>query len=499
MRLRRILRPSGLTAFLIVALGVLSAFGMTWSSGKWRRPVPPAEKYALADVRRTDLFPSHTASGRVESSKRTLIECELENITIGIKGQRLTAGGASVLLSVVPEGTYVRKGDVLAVLDASEYEELLRQQRMTVERSKADHHQAQLTHEIAKLAVTEFQEGLKQETIKDFERSIALARSDQERTRDRMEWARRMMQKGYVAAAQLSNEELNNARALFTLGQEKAAYELFLRWTAPRTVKVLEGDVMAAETTLKYQDLRLTRNLDRLAKLERQVERCTIRAPHDGFVIYANDVRHDVQIEEGMSVRQKQDLFYLPDLANMEVVTYLHESMVHEIAKGMRATVKVEGLPDRKMEGHVTSVATLPTYNWRSDVRYFDGKVKIDNAPTGIRPGMTAEVEIQLDRKSDVLAVPAEAIAHEVGHEFCYVALDDGLERREVKLGDGTPELLEISMGLREGERVVLNPVASEVETDIRLETPLVNEDTPPEAVSAGGSTDAPADIVSFR
>jgi HlyD family secretion protein len=499
MRQRRTSRRSGLTAILIVGLGALATVGFTWANGKWHHSVPPGEKYELADVRRTDLFPAHTASGRVESSKRTLIECELENITIGIMGQRFTAGGASVLLSVVPEGSYVQKGDVLAVLDSSDYEELLRQQRMTVERSKADHHQAQLNHEIARLAVTEFQEGLKKETIKDFERSIAVARADQERTRDRMEWARRMKQKGYVPLAQVSNEELNNARALFALGQERAAYELFLRWTAPRTIKVLEGDVLAAEATLRYQDLRLSRNLDRLAKLEKQVELCTIRAPHDGFVIYANDERRDVRIEEGMAVRQKQDLFYLPDLTDMEVVAYLHESMVNEIANGMRAKVKVEGLPDRKLEGHVTSVAAIPTFNWRSDVRYFDGKVKLDSAPKGIRPGMTAQVEIELNRKSDVLAVPTEAIAHEGGHEFCYVVHEDGLERREVKLGEGTPDMLEISMGLHEGEQVVLNPVASEVESDTSTETPLLSEATFTEQSPATAPDEPAHAIASLR
>ena len=93
---------------------------------------------------RTDLYPALTASGRVESSSRTVVECELENITIGVLGERLWAGGSSVLLSIVPEGSMVHKGDVLAVLDASEYEELLRQQQITVERSRADHRQAEL-------------------------------------------------------------------------------------------------------------------------------------------------------------------------------------------------------------------------------------------------------------------------------------------------------------------------------------------------------------------
>ena len=55
-----------------------------------------------------------------------MIECELENVAVGIRGQRVSAGGASVLLSVVPEGTTVKRGDVLAVIDSADYEELLR-------------------------------------------------------------------------------------------------------------------------------------------------------------------------------------------------------------------------------------------------------------------------------------------------------------------------------------------------------------------------------------
>ena len=90
---------------------------------------------------------------------------------------------------------------------------------------------------------------------------------------------------------------------------------------------------------------------------------------------------------------------------------------------------------------------------------------------------MTAQVEIELNRREYVLAVPTEAIAHE-GARVCYVVHEDGLERREVKLGEGTPDLLEISMGLHEGEQVVLNPVASEVEADTSTETPLLSEAT---------------------
>ena len=64
----------------------------------------PGERYDTVDVRRADLYPTRIASGRLESGKRTIIECQLENIAVGVRGQTLAAGGASVLLRVIPEG-----------------------------------------------------------------------------------------------------------------------------------------------------------------------------------------------------------------------------------------------------------------------------------------------------------------------------------------------------------------------------------------------------------
>jgi HlyD family secretion protein len=478
MRLQTSVWRSKPAIVVAVVLGATLTVGLAYETAGHHAALPLAQKYDLADVCRTDLYPALTAAGRVESSARTVIECELENITIGVLGRRLWAGGSSVLLSIVPEGSMVHRGDVLAVLDSSEYEELFRQQKITVERARADHRRSELEYEIARLAVCEFRDGSMAESIKDFERGVALAESDLMRCTDRLDWAQRMKSKGYVPASLLTNEKFNHARALFTLGEERNAYSLFTKWTAPRTLKILENDVLAAEATLKYQTSRLNRNLDRLAKLEKQIELCTIRAPHDGFVIYANDERREIRIEEGMYVRQRQGLMYLPDLQQMEVVADLHESIMPEVAKGMRAKVVVEGLPGRKLEGHVTDIAVLPSFNWRSDVRYFDGKVKLDNPPQGILPGMTAHVEIALNRRDNVLAVPVEAVTQEDGREICYVAHEDGLERREVKLGEGTQDFLEISNGLHEGEQVVLKPVLSEVEQDTNDETRLVSEAT---------------------
>ena len=57
----------------------------------------------------------------------------------------------------------------------------------------------------------------------------------------------------------------------------------------------------------------------------------------------------DVRIEPGMSVRQRQRLFYLPDLTQMEVAAMLHESVVKDVKPGMLARVRIEALPGREL------------------------------------------------------------------------------------------------------------------------------------------------------
>ena len=149
-----------------------------------------------------------------------------------------------------------------------------------------------------------------------------------------------MYHKGYIASGTLTSESFRNAQLAVGLAQQESAYALYKKFTAPKTMKILRGEVTAAENVLAYQQSRLRRHSERLALLEEQVKNCTIRAPHDGFVIYANNNNREIVIEEGMAVRQHQQLFYLPDLNDMEVVAMLHESIVEQVIPTMRATFK---------------------------------------------------------------------------------------------------------------------------------------------------------------
>jgi HlyD family secretion protein len=163
----------------------------------------------------------------------------------------------------------------------------------------------------------------------------------------------------------------------------------------------------------------------------------------------------------------------------MEVQALVHESVANRVRPGMLARVEVEGLPDSVVEGHVVSVAHLPARNWLNDVPYFLTHIQLDNFPRGLLPGMTAEVVIATTQRNDVLAVPPEALTFEDGHDICYIAGEDGLERREVKIGEATRDLVEVCEGLEEGEQVVLDPsqheeVAEAITTTVTAPIPSV-------------------------
>jgi HlyD family secretion protein len=427
----------------------------------WLRPKHSlAEDVVTGAVRRRDMNITLTVGGRVDTSERTLIECELERLELSVRGQAMAGGGASTILRVVPDGTLVKQGDILCELDASDYVEMLRQQKMTVQRAQADHRQAELDLDVARMAHTEFTEGTMREATKELKGLIALNEAAWSRARDRLAWAQRMLGKGYVPASQVSTERVGERRTAIQLQQSRTELALLQEFTAPRAIRVLHANILNAEGLLNYQNQRLQLERERQAMLELQVARCTIRAPHDGFVIYANDDNRPVRIEEGMAVRQKQDLFYLPNLSKMVATTLVHESVASRVQVGMHATLRVEGLPGRVLKGHVATVSQLPTQNYLNDVRYFYAEVVFDAIPPGLLPGMTAEVEIATQEREDVLTIPMEGLAVEEGEDYCYVVGADGIERREIEIGQATADLLEVTQGLEEGEQVVLKPTA---------------------------------------
>ncbi len=229
----------------------------------------------------------------------------------------------------------------------------------------------------------------------------------------------------------------------------------------PRDTRSLQSRVEAAKATLNFQMTRLKLEEERLALFEEQVKRCTMLAPNDGFVIYANEPGEPQRIWEGASIRQRQRMFYLPDLDRMEVQAMIHETVVDRVDVGLPAHVRFEALPGRSAAGQVTSVSRLPLVNQNSaasDVKYYLAVVRLDRIPSGLRPGMSAEIEIITSSSPRPWCAPCRHHGREGQGILLRHQSPPGSNAGRSKSGSGTHASCKSSTDSRKGKRSSSTP-----------------------------------------
>jgi HlyD family secretion protein len=477
----------GYTLALSVVAGGIQ-LGRVWTRAK-PEPLP------LGTVERTDLELSVVVGGEIEGDKSTLVQCELESIPG--PGGGLGSSGLTIL-ELIPDGTRVKQGDVLCRFDSSHYEELVRLQQIELQRAISEERQAALEGEAAEAALRAYRDGEALRIAKELESKVALAKADLQRAEDRLEWARKMMRIGYVS----SDEFAMYRSTVLRLKLDQEQYETLLRghrdYTVPKSVRELEVAVENARARLEFGTEQREAEEARLEKLQGLVEKCVVKAPHDGMVIHANifyQRRWDASetfLRVGATVFQGQPLFILPDLVHPVVKLVLHESIASRIKAGMPARIRIPALPDRELTGRVQWINPVPTEQWRAfqEFQGFDAKVAIDDPPDRLLPSLTAEVKIITGTRDGALVVPSWAVAVEEGEPFCYVAGPSGIERRPVTLAPASRDRVEIVTGLEAGEQVVLDPSRFRPLPDGQID-PFPRAAPPPEA-TAGHTHPAP-------
>jgi len=256
-------------------------------------------------------------------------------------------------------------------------------------------------------------------------------------------------------------------------------------------------------------------------EIVKQIKLCRIYAPQDGLVVYYQSEQsrfgggsQQSIIAQGEPVRENQKLLRIPDLRKMQVVARVHEAMISRInpdvqtptgftdayraatmfkwntlpqlvmlnseifedvkshyhdrdsilaSKGHFASIRVDAFNDRVLKGRVRTKAIVASQDYfSSDVKVYSTVVSIDDRLEGLRPGMSAEVTIQIEKpREGVLAIPVQSIVGgaELGDErTVYVMTDNGPAPRQIKLGLFNERMAEVLSGLQLDERVITNP-----------------------------------------
>ncbi len=134
----------------------------------------------------------------------------------------------------------------------------------------------------------------------------------------------------------------------------------------------------------------------------------TIRAPLEGTIIEKNVEEGQVIQSASQNVSGGTTLFRMANLDRMQVRTLVDETDVGQLAAEMEASVRVEAFPDRVFTGSVNKIE--PQAVVEQNVTMFPVIVDLDNRAGLLRPGMNAEVEIEVDERPNVLTVPNNAV-----------------------------------------------------------------------------------------
>ena len=135
------------------------------------------------------------------------------------------------------------------------------------------------------------------------------------------------------------------------------------------------------------------------------LEKSVIRSPVDGVVLQR-------AVEPGQTVAaslQTPVLFKIAgDLRQMEIVLAIDEADIGQVREGQTARFTVDAFPDRKFNGRVKQVRLAATNT--NNVITYPVVVEVENPDQTLLPGMTANAEIEISRKQDVLSVPNAAL-----------------------------------------------------------------------------------------
>lgn len=423
-----------------------------------------------------------TKDGELQAVKNIDIICRVE--------------GGSTVQTLVPEGTWAKKGDVLITLDSSTIKQKIEDTTLDLQKAEADLVTAKEMREIqlsqnatnldaaevaltlAKLDLQGYESGAYPQQVSKANSDLELARLTLKNAEENLAQTRALFAKNFVTATDIKKAEQDVVKARADVTAAENAQEVLTKYThesdeASKKNALSQAEQKyvrtqrenAANLAQKTADVQAkTQALDvlkrRMERWQEQLAACTITAPADGLVVYVTSGDRNAQnaLQEGTQVRERQALLRLPDTSSMKAVARIGEAQVWRLREGMRAKVSLtNGAP---MDASLTAISVLSdnSQRWWNDAKEYPVDLTLEHTPPSLKPGMGVKCEVLIDRADNVLAVPLPAIFTAGPKSYVFVrgggGEDDSPRPVEVKIGRINDQYAEVREGLTNGQQV---------------------------------------------
>jgi RND family efflux transporter MFP subunit len=406
----RIPRNRWITVLVIaVAVASVTAWYFTPASAK-------EEDSVLARVKRGDFKVVVTSAGELRAKKFVQVQGPLNMQQAEIYQTKIS--------TLVPEGTVVKEGDVVAELDRSGIAAKMAEVSLALQKAEAQLLQAQLDSTL-NLATA-------REDMKTMELSLEEKRLAKE-------------QAAYESPSVKRQVEIDYEKATRQLTQAKANY----------ITKTQQAVAKMAEVGADVQ-----RQRNKLKSVQDVLANFTIKAPSPGMVIYVKEWNGKKKGIGSQVSAWDPTVATLPDLGQMESLTYVNEIDVRKVASGQKVTISLDSDPTKKLPGTVVAVANVGEQRPNADAKVFEVKILLAQADTTLRPGMTTSNAIETNTLKNALFVPLEAVAVEGTTPFVFKRDGARVTKQQVETGLANENEIVIAKGLEKDDRVMLTAPA---------------------------------------
>lgn len=339
------------------------------------------------------------------------------------------SGRGLILMKLTGAGSVVKKGELIAEIDAQPVKDHVDDVHALVVQAEADIKQRKAEQAIE---------------MENLRQSVRAAKAD------------------------LDKALLDNQAAEIRMPIDKELLKLSVE-EAQATYKQLQAEVatMAEEQRAEIRILEYTR--DRHARHRdrhrRDITKFTVHAEIGGLLVMESIWRAGDygQIQEGDQLSPGQPFAKIVDTNKMQVEAQINQAESELVHIGQPVTVNFDAFPGLHLAGKVRSVGAMGVAGWRENyyMRTIPIRISIEDADSRVIPDLSASGDVMLERKETALLAPREAVSAEGGRHFVYVKRGDGLTRREVQLGERNNTQVEILAGLSEGDEIALARLAA--------------------------------------
>ena len=195
-----------------------------------------------------------------------------------------------------------------------------------------------------------------------------------------------------------------------------------------------------AEAKIEWERSRLTEARSKLV------------TPISGVILRLARDEQNQPLAQGQLVTSQTEIARIAPTDTLVADVDLVGQDVSRVVSGQATRVRHHAWKDRPFSGRVIRLA--PTLD--PTTRTLRAEVAVDNSEGLLRPGMFVEVTIIAERRENVCVVPREAVTERGGRKVVFVLRGQKVNRREVTLGLGDDEVVEVREGLEPGERIVV-------------------------------------------